>query len=314
MAVEYCGLCGTDLEEYLEGPINVPQPPHPVVLGHEIVGRVAQAAADGSGPPEGSRVVPDVVRGCGRCYWCVRHEEGQCPQLRVSGLHLDGGLAEYFCAPGARCVVVPEHVPAEEAVIVEPLSVAVRAARKAGSLLGASLVVVGCGTIGLLVVAVGRATGASCVVAVDPVKARRDIATEFGADAAVPPDQGREATLRFTGARGADVVAECSGAKGGVGRALELVRNGGQCVLVGFHPGTEEFKLLDVVLSEKQIVGSAAHMWDDDVVPAVGLAAGGQVKLGRLVSHRVPLSDVVEAFELLASRDAATLKVVVKVS
>lgn len=315
VAVQWCGLCGTDLEEYLEGPVALPQSSRPVVLGHEIVGQVAEAAADGSGPGVGCMVVPDVVRGCGLCYWCARHEEGQCPQLRVAGLDLDGGLAEYFCAPASRCVVVPEHLPGWEAVLAEPMAVAVRAVRKAGSLLGGCVVVMGCGTIGQLVTATARAAGARSVIAVDPLAPRRAMAETFGGHP-VTPDQAHRATLDMSEGRGADVVVECSGAKGATARALALLRGGGLCVLVGFHGGKEEFSLLDVILPEKRLVGSAAHMWDDDVAPAVGLLVAGDGDGGfkRLVSHRVALKDVVEGFELLASGDARALKVAVKVA
>lgn len=313
VAVEWCGLCGTDLEEYLEGPVNIRESLRPVVLGHEIVGRVVEAAADGSGPGVGTKVVPDVVRGCGHCYWCARHEEGQCPLLLVAGLQLDGGLAEYFCAPAGRCVVVPDRLATPEAVLAEPMSVAVRALRKAGGLLGGSVVVIGCGTIGLLVTAAARAAGASSVIAVDPLGPRRAVAASFGGHP-VAPNDAREATLDLTGGRGADVVVECSGSKGATARALALLRNGGLCVLVGFHGGSEEFTLLDVILPEKTLVGSAAHMWDDDVAPAVDLLAEGKGSFERIVTHRVPLADVVRGFELLASRDTAALKVAIEVA
>src|SRR5215216_4315313 len=124
--VEMCGLCGSDLEEYLDGPV-VARPG--TVLGHEIVGTVSEVAADGSGPPAGTRVVVDVVNGCGRCRWCRAGEEGLCADLAVTGLHLDGGLAEYVVAPACRLISLPGGMPFSVGALAEPLAVAVRAFR-----------------------------------------------------------------------------------------------------------------------------------------------------------------------------------------
>jgi (R,R)-butanediol dehydrogenase / meso-butanediol dehydrogenase / diacetyl reductase len=157
--VEWCGICGTDLEEYRDGPVNIPLEEHPltrhkapITLGHEIVGKVVEAARDGSGPPEGARVIPDVVLGCGECWWCQRHEEGLCERGAVVGLHADGGLAQYVVATASTCVAVRPDLDAKVAALTEPTSVAVRALRKVPDPLGSSLLVIGAGTIGLLVI------------------------------------------------------------------------------------------------------------------------------------------------------------------
>jgi (R,R)-butanediol dehydrogenase / meso-butanediol dehydrogenase / diacetyl reductase len=132
--VEWCGICGTDLEEYNDGPVSIPVgEPHPLTgrkapltLGHEIVGCVVKPARDGSGPLEGARVIPDVVLGCGECYWCRRHQEGLCVGHAVVGLHTDGGLAEYVASTARTCVLVPDTLEADVATLAEPTSVAAR--------------------------------------------------------------------------------------------------------------------------------------------------------------------------------------------
>jgi len=310
IAVEWCGLCGTDLEEYLDGPVSASAAP--LILGHEVVGRVVQAAADGSGPEAGALVIPDVVRGCGTCFWCRHHEEGQCPALEVLGLQVDGGLADYMVSRAATCIRVPEHVDAEVAVLSEPLAVAVRAVRKTGSTLGKSIVVIGCGTVGLLVVGVARAAGAGAVLASDPELARRRKATQFGASTTSTPGGLAEAIATSMGATGPDAVIECSGAPGAARLAIQLARPGGECVLVGFHGGTEEMDLVDLVLAEKRVIGSAAHLWDDDMAVAVDLLARGAVTTDGLVTDRIELTKVVSCgFERLKSRDPAVFKIAV---
>ena len=316
--VEWCGICGTDLEEYTDGPVTIPEAAHPLTgrqapmtLGHEIVGLVAEPAGDGSGPPEGVRVIPDVVLGCGECWWCRRHQEGLCARHAVVGLHTDGGLAEYMAATAATCVPVPDGLDADVAALAEPTSVAVRALRKVPYPVGSSVLVVGAGTIGLLVIQVARNCGAGTVVAVDTKPRRRDLALALGADFASGPGGLESLLSEATGGIGPDVVIECSGVPGLARRAIQLTRRGGTAVLVGIHGEEEPFDLLDTVLGEKQIVGSAAHLWDEDVATAVDLLARGRIDGPTLLTTRIPLERVVEGIGALEDPASDVLKVLV---
>lgn len=309
--VSLTGLCGTDVEEYREGPVSVPVgAPHPlsgraapITLGHEVVGVVAESP--GGLLPIGTTVIPDVVVGCGRCWWCRRHDEGQCPQLAVRGLQDDGGLARYMLAAAATCVRVPDTVPAEVAVFAEPAAVAVRALRKAGDLTGAVVCVLGAGTIGQLVAQAATNGPAAAVVVCDPDPARRRTAGEAGCTT-TDPDHAAEAVGALTGGRGADVVVECSGARTAPGAAVGLSRGGGRIVLVGFRSGDLALPWLDVVIGERTLVGSAAHVWDEDVTAAVRLLDRGLLDPRPLPRTVVPLSAVVERgfARLVGQRDA----------
>lgn len=309
--VAWTGLCGSDLEEFRHGPV-VALPG--VVLGHEIVGTVSRAADDGSGPAVGARVVVDVVTGCGRCFWCERHEEGLCPDLVVTGQHVDGGLAEYVVGRASRLIVVPDALPLRHAALAEPAAVAVRAGRKLGAMQGRGAVVVGGGTVGLLVAQVLRQAGADRVTVVEPSPERRRIAASLGLDAVWEPDaasRARTVAERFP-QRGADVVVECSGAGGAAREAVRLVRPGGTAVLLGVPAAEEPFDGLDLVVREKTVVGSAAHMWDDDVAVAVGLLAAGEIEVAPLISRLVALEEAPRAFELLAGAEAGIVKILVR--
>ena len=134
VAVERTGLCGSDLEEYREGPTAIPADAVPLVLGHEVVGTVVESPS--GNPSVGTRVVPDVVVGCGHCWWCARHQEGLCPQLLVRGQQQSGGLADFMIACAATCTPVPAGMDLDVAAFAEPTAVAVRALRKAGDLAG----------------------------------------------------------------------------------------------------------------------------------------------------------------------------------
>ncbi|QJU55226.1 alcohol dehydrogenase catalytic domain-containing protein [Herbiconiux sp. KACC 21604] len=319
LRVAWCGICGSDLEEYRSGPIAVPVAPEPhprrgsvapIVLGHEVVGRVVRAAADGSGPREGALVVPDVVLGCGECWWCARHEVGLCSTLAVRGQTEDGGLAELMVARAATCLEVPGGVTAEEAALVEPASVAVRAVRAAGATAG-RVAVVGSGTVGQLVARVARARGWAVGLMVDPDVDRRARAVRFGAERGAAPDEAT-AIARAEPLGGFDVVFECSGAAAGLGLACDLARRGGRIIALGLRAGAVELDLVDLVLGEKTIAGSAAHLWDDDSAVALDLIASGTLPVADLVTHRIPLAEVVEhGFALLADGGSGALKVLV---
>jgi len=172
VAVGWCGICGTDLDELLHGPVLVPS--IPLVLGHEAAGTVLAAAA-GVGFAVGDRVGLENTLGCGRCARCLAGDPQLCADFAVMGLMFDGALAERVNVPAAMCAVLPDGISDEAGALAEPLSVAVRAVRRAGGVRGRSVGVVGAGTIGLLVAAVARAEGArrGAVIGTSPARLER---------------------------------------------------------------------------------------------------------------------------------------------
>lgn len=319
LKVLWCGICGTDLEEYREGPLTVPVgTPHitsgrqaPLTLGHEVVARVERAAADGTGPAVGTIVLPDVVVGCGSCWWCRRHQEGLCPRLSVLGQTDDGGLAGFMVARADTCISVPSGMDAGEAALSEPAAVAVRAIRKLPVSLGARLVVFGGGTIGQLVAQVAVCSGAATVLLVDPVPARRQLAQRLSGCRTCTPEELPAVVARLP-EPGLDAAVECTGRPGVLNDSLAAVRRGGTVVAVGLRPGNEGIQLPDLVLGEKTVVGSAAHLWDTDVLDAITMMADGRIQVGPLITGRVRLENLVsEALATLADPTSEALKVLI---
>ncbi len=308
--VLWTGLCGSDLEEYLHGPV-VATPP--VVLGHEIVGRVEVPARDGTGPAAGTPVVVDVVTGCGRCYWCQRHAEGLCAELVVTGQHVDGGLAEYVLGRANRLIALPDGLDVRHAALAEPAAVAVRAVRRLGSVLGTSAVVVGGGTVGLLVAQLLTHSGAADVIVLEPTGWRREIARTLALHPAWAPDQDSRRTLvaRSLPDRGADLTVECAGTAQSARESILLARRGGTVVLLGVPIEDVAVDIRDIVLAEKHVQGSAAHMWDDDVRTAVRYLASGALRVAPLITHEVRLQDAPAAFDRLADGTQHVLKMLV---
>lgn len=315
--VDACGLCGTDIEEYLHGPLLTPvDKPFPLTgatapltLGHELVGTVTEAVGDGVTLKPGTRVAIEGNLFCGKCDWCRKGQTNVCPYSGQLGQRTDGGLAHYVATPEYCCIPYSDHLPPEQAALAEPLSVAVRAIRRGRVGIGDRVGVVGGGTIGLLTAAVARIAGADTVTLVEPHPVRRALAGTFGADIAVAPDEA----MASTGGQGLDVVLDCAGVRQATPQAINLTRRAGRTVLVAIYPGDLTFDALDFLASEKELIASMSHTYTADYPDAVRLLETGKVDVRPLITDRVALPDVVsDGFEALVAEPQKHLKVVVE--
>lgn len=253
--VEGCGVCGTDLH-IVEG-TSRSQPP--VVLGHEFFGIIEEKGNAVSELKSGERVAIDPNISCGTCFYCRRGLAHLCLNLKALGVDIDGGMAQYCTLPKQQAYVLPTTLSLEESVFVEPLSCAIHGADKANIQLGDAVVVVGGGTVGLLMLQLVKSAGAARVLVVEPLQFKRDIARKVGADLCIDPSNQdvREAVLDLTGV-GADVVIECVGKPQTVQLALQLVRRGGTVEFFGVCPfdATVSIRPNEVYFKELTIVGS----------------------------------------------------------
>ena len=322
LRIAWCGICGTDMEEYVAGPTLVPvDVPNgltgrtaPLTLGHEFVGRVASVGEGVSGFDIGDRVAPEVVLFCRECFFCRHHQYALCEQWAALGLHTDGGLAEYAVVPAFSCAHLPDTLSDEEGALVEPTEVAVRAVGKSGTRLGDSVAVVGGGTIGLLALQVARAAGAGETYLIEPLAPRRELGLTLGASAVFDPQQSEwETQLRSAcGGIGPDVVLECAGGRDTAETAVRVARKGATIVLVGIHPERVPFSTLEVIVGEKHVVGSVQHHYDEDLPAALRLLAAGQVRVAPLITDRIPLERVVpDGLRALAEHPRDHLKILV---
>ncbi|HWN25987.1 MAG TPA: alcohol dehydrogenase catalytic domain-containing protein, partial [Actinomycetospora sp.] len=222
VAVEWCGICGTDLHEYLDGPIFAPTPqaPHPltggavpITLGHEFAGVVSEIGEGVTGLSEGDRVVVEPYDVCGTCVACRSGRYNVCRSLGFIGLDGDqGGFAERAVVD-RRWVHPIGNLSTEQGALVEPLAVGYHATKLSGLEAGQTAVVFGAGPIGLVTAAALRAVGAGQVVVVEPADARKAKAPGAGADVVLDPTEEDvpERVRELTGGAGADVTFECAG-------------------------------------------------------------------------------------------------------
>jgi len=317
-----CGICGTDLEEYRAGPLFIPvDKPNPLtgrmapmILGHEFAGEVVEVGKGVTDFRVGDRLAPDVIIGCGHCYWCRRNQLILCDSLAALGLMGDGGLAEYCRLPVNMAVKLPSGLMDEHAAMAEPLAVAVRAVRRGRMLAGETVTVFGGGTIGLFCVQAARAAGAAAVFVVEPLANRRALAMQLGASDVIDPLTTDPATTlrRWTRGIGPDLVLEASGSATVIPGAIETARKGGRIVLVGLPVSATGFNFFHVVATEKEIIGSLSHVYDEDYYTAIRWLGDGRVVAEPLISARVPLSNfMADGLARLEERPAETLKVII---
>jgi (R,R)-butanediol dehydrogenase / meso-butanediol dehydrogenase / diacetyl reductase len=314
LEVAWCGICGTDLHEYLTGPTIITREPHPatggrlpMTVGHELSGRVVEVGPGVDHLREGERVVVDPCIACGACWYCRTGETVRCDRIAYVGMHRDGGMARYVAVPANLVHALPDAVSDEAGALIEPLTVGMRAVRRSGLRAGDCAAVVGAGPIGLLTLAVARAAGAGEVHVVERSPTRRRVALDLGATRVHDPadgDPAEQVRAATTAGRGADVAFECVGLGVTLAAAIGATRKGGTTVVLGFFDEPATVNVNDVLLSERTVRGSTGSV--DDFPRTIALVADGRIDVTPLISDRLALADAVERGfgSLVRSRDA----------
>lgn len=289
--VEAAGICGTD-RHIFKGEYSAS---NPVTLGHEFCGIVERLGADVSGFALGDRVTIDPNIACGRCSACREGRVNLCFHLQAIGLQRDGGFAEYAVVPQRQAFLLPQNLDPLHGAFCEPLACCIHGVDVAGLKAGSSVVVLGGGVIGMLVVQLARLAGATRVVLVTRQAAKRELAERLGATAAVDPSasEAREAVVGTDGVLpgGADVVFECAGVSETVEQAPSLAKKGGTVVILGVLAPDVRVSLnpFDLLARELTIRGSFVNPFTH--ARAADLIASGAIQVEPLISRRVSLAE-----------------------
>jgi (R,R)-butanediol dehydrogenase/meso-butanediol dehydrogenase/diacetyl reductase len=310
LRVLWCGICGTDIEEWRHGPVFIPAgEPHPlsgavapITLGHEVTGQITAIGPDVS-LPTGQVVAVDGLSSCGVCRWCARGRLVLCEQLAAVGLMADGGLAEFCNVPARGCVPLPATLRPDHAALAETLAVGVRALARARFVPGETVGIFGAGAVGLLAMQAALAGGAAGAWVIDPREQRTALASKLGA---------APVSATWGPAFAADVVLECSGQARAAADAVEATRSGGRAVLVGIYSEPVSFNAISVVTGEKELLGSLSHVYATDFATAVRLLADGTVVAEPLVSRRAELRSAIKVFTDLAEHPGEAIKVLIR--
>ena len=305
-----CGICGTDVHIY-HGEKGSAEVHPPVVLGHEFSGIVAKVGSAVTDVKVGDHVTLDPNIYCGKCMPCRMGKKQNCENLFALGVNVNGGFAQYALCPDTQCFKVREDMDFDVAAMAEPLACVIHGIDQAGIRPGQTVLVVGGGTIGLLMVQMAKLSGASQVILSEPIELRRKIGTEVGADATIHPleEDVPERIREITGRDGVDVVIECVGKPFAAEQAFAAAGFGATVLLfsVPAVDATVALPLFDVYKKELHVVGSIIN--PDTHQRAVNLLNAGCLEIKKLITHVYDLEHLEDA--ILMQMNSESIKVVV---
>ena len=285
LEVLWCGICGTDVEEWQNGPYLVTNAP--LTLGHEISGRVIKIGKNVTEFKPGDRVGVDGLSGCETCEFCLANKVNLCKNLSAVGFMSNGGLAEFLNVSANVCVKIPDNAPDEAGALAETLSVSIRALKRARFKEGESVTVIGAGAVGLLAAQAARALGAKEVRIFEKLENRKEIAKELGFKQVYDPEEFNEEHLT-------EITLECSGSKQAIELAIKSIKPSGRAVLIGISSQNPELNTFDLIVKEKEILGTLSHIKNEDFQAALDLISSGKINLMSVISDRVSLVNALD--------------------
>ena len=304
------GICGTDVHIY-HGEKGSADVTPPVVLGHEYSGVVTAVGSEVTEVSVGDHVTLDPNMYCGKCRPCRMGKKQNCEHLFALGVNVNGGFAEYSVAPENQCYKLNKDVPFDVAAMAEPLACAIHGIDRTDIIPGQTVLVIGGGAIGQLMIQLAKLKGASTVILSEPIEMRRKIGLSVGADAAVDPihEDLAQAIFQITGNEGTDCVIECVGNPKIAQQAIEMAGAGGTVVLFSVPPveGTEPLPLFDVYKKELTVRGSIIN--PDTHQRAVNLINSGRLEIEKLITHHYDLEHLEDA--ILMQMSSESIKVVI---
>jgi L-idonate 5-dehydrogenase len=293
VAMEWGGICGSDISYWRNGASGTAVLKHPLVLGHEVAGRIADVGAGVTGLDVGQRVTVHPATAAGGYFGSAAFDP-----------HTDGGFSELRVVRAGQIRTLPDGVGTELGAVAEPLAVAMHAVNRAGDVRGRDVLVNGAGPIGSLVVAAAKYAGAATVTAADVADAPLSIATAMGADGVVNLAAGDELPADV------ELAFEASGAAAALGSVLHATARGGTVVQVGNLPGKPvPASLGDLVTREITWIGS--YRFVDEITDAVAAMDNG-LDITPLITHRYPINEAGQAIAVAADRNSGSSKVLLQ--
>lgn len=299
--VKATSICGTDAHIYVwndwaKAKINPPQ-----TMGHEFSGEVVEVGKDVDDIKIGDYVSAETHVVCGRCYQCRTGHSDVCQDLSILGVDMDGCFAEYVNIPAVNAWKNDPSLPPDVASIQEPLGNAVHTALSA-DLVGKTVLITGCGPIGLLAIQVAKAAGAVAVFTSEVNDYRRDLSLRMGSDLALNPVKQDVVSEihKVTGGLGVDVVLEMSGNNAAINQSLKALHSGGVLVALGVPDGSIAFDWgNDMVFKGITIIGVTGRELWDTWYRTRALLDSGKIDVSPVITHRMPLDEYKKGLDLM---------------
>ncbi|MFB1073011.1 Zn-dependent oxidoreductase [Vibrio diabolicus] len=306
--VAYAGICGSDMH-ILHG--NNPFVVYPRTSGHEFSGVVEQVGSQVTNLQLSEHVVVDPVINCGHCRPCRNSRANSCLNLKVIGVHQDGGFAEYQVVPASNVYPVSKEVPLQQAALVEPYTIAANVFDRLRPCDGDSVLIYGSGVIGLTLVQVAKVLGIPSIV-VDIVDEKLAVAKELGAERVInSQEEDVEAVImEMTDGEGVPLIVDAACIPSLVPQIMRLAAPAGSVCLLGFLSEPSELMQMEVIKKELTIVGSRLNnKMFAKVIPWI---ESGQLNTEAIVSHQFAFDDFASAVQQLEKSPAETRKVLLK--
>ncbi|MGY9073685.1 MAG: zinc-dependent alcohol dehydrogenase [Acidimicrobiales bacterium] len=310
LAIQRCGVCGSDVHAYVEGWRLAPG-----ICGHEWVGTVVAAGSDVTNVAEGDLVTGGQAPGCGQCRECRADLSQYC---RVAKSHYSGrlapasgGFAPYMALHAERVISISHEIALDDAAMIEPAAVALHAVRRSRLKFGDIAVVVGAGPIGLLTAQCVRIAGAGLVIVVEPDADRRALALATGAHIAVAPGEPmKEAIDAATAGLRADIAFDCAGIPQTIQQSVDTVRTGGSVCIVGVTSQPATISPMHWMMKEVAVDTSLVFTLDEMRI-AAAMIGGGRLQVRPLHQGTVDLDGLAQTIDDLATRSSTAVKVLV---
>lgn len=305
--METGGICGSDLHYYNHGGFGSVSIREPMILGHEVAGRIAALGEGVENLSIGDLVAVSPSRPCGSCTYCAIGLPNHCENMQFYGSampfpHIQGAFREVLIANASQCVVA-NGLSASEAAMAEPLSVSLHAVRRAGEMLGKRVLVTGCGPIGLLTILAARRAGASEIVATDLSDNALAYAQKVGANRIINVHKEPDALSEFTEDKGTfDIMFEASGANIALTTGVPTMRPRGIVMQLGMG-GDMTVPMQQITVKELDLRG--CFRFHEEFATAVTLMQKGLIDVKPLITHTLPIEDAVQAFKIANDRSQA---------
>jgi L-idonate 5-dehydrogenase len=301
------GICGTDLHYYNHGGFGAIKLREPMILGHEVAGHVTALGEGVDTLKVGQLVAVSPSRPCNTCKFCLEGMQNQCLNMRFYGSampmpHIQGAFRQVLNVNASQCAVA-DGITSGEAAIAEPLAVTLHATRRVGNLVGKSVLVTGCGPIGILSIMCARRAGADFIVATDLSDFTLSMARDAGADQTINMATTSNGLDRFTPDKGTfDVLYECTGVVHALTAGIHAMRPGGTIMQLGLG-GDMSLPMMAITAKELSLKGS--FRFHDEFHTGVRLMQKGLIDVKPLITHTVSIEDAISGFELASDRTQA---------
>ena len=297
IGIRYCGVCGTDVHIF-NGEKGSAEVTPPVTLGHEFSGDVLKVGAGVTDLKPGDRVSVDPNSYCGKCYFCARGMKHLCKNMVGLGTALDGGFAETITVDEKLVHRIPDSLSYEAAAMAEPLSCCLHGIDLTDIHAGQTVMIVGTGSIGLMMVQLAKARGAATVITVEPNAARREKALRLGAAFGIDPrtdDTG--AILAAHGVENVDRVIDCAGLVSTAEYSVRWAGRGAVVMLFGLTGPDDAMSLKPFEVFQKELTIKGCFVNPDTFSRSIALLSAGVVRTEAIISEVIPLTDIARVFE-----------------